>query len=82
MPLPEQSLACSRAILADQTACLKHAPGVWFPKEGCEEFVLFADRFDFTLSLLHFDDDQKRYVGEEADDDDVLLPADFGMKWR
>ena len=44
--------------------------------------MLFADRFDFTLSLLHFDDDQKRYVGEEADDDDVLLPADFGMKWR
>ena len=82
VPLPEQSLACSRAILADQTACLKHAPGVWFPKEGCEEFVLLADRFDFTLSLLHFDDDQKRYVGEEADDDDVLLPADFGMKWR
>ncbi len=82
VPLPDASLASNRAIATDKTSSLKHAPGVWFPQEECEELVLFADRFDFALSLLHFPDQPRRIFDDEADDDDLLTPADSGMKWR
>lgn len=82
VPLPDASLASNRAIITDNTSSLKHAPGVWFPQEECEELVLFADRFDFALSLLHFSDQPRRVFDDEADDDGLLAPADFGMKWR
>lgn len=82
VPLPVQSPAADRAVITDQTAAVQHGPGVWFAREGCEEMVLFADRFDFALSLLHFGDEQRRVFDDEADDDDLLTPADSGMKWR
>ncbi|WP_138511455.1 ImmA/IrrE family metallo-endopeptidase [Maricaulis alexandrii] len=83
VPLPESSPAADRAVVIDQTTSMAHAPGVWFPKEGCEELVLFADRFDFALSLLHFGDEPRGGFDEEADDDDArLLASDQGMRWK
>jgi len=82
VPLPVQSPAANPAVVMGQTSVVQHDPGVWFAREGCEEMVLFADRFDFALSLLHFDDKPKFIFDKEADDIDLPTQADTGMKWR
>lgn len=80
VPLPDESPASDRALITAQTSSVKHAPGVWFPREECEETVLFADRFDFALSLLHFCDEP--ICGFEENEDELLASADTAMKRR
>ena len=82
VPVPEKSPAHNRALISDQTPSAKHEVGVWFPNEQCEELVLFADRFDFTLSLLHFDDADPSYSEDEFNDDAALMSADAAMRWK
>ena len=54
IPVPSKSLAAQREIAEKNNRVLEIETGVWL-KEPCEEMVLFADQYDFTISLLHLD---------------------------
>lgn len=60
IPIPSSSLAALRVHIDGSRASIYHKEGVWFP-EPCEEQVLFADQYDFTMSLLYFDDVSSQY---------------------
>jgi len=60
IPIPPLSLAALRMRIDGSRASELHEKNVWFP-EACEEHVLFADQYDFTMSLLHFDDASPQY---------------------
>ena len=53
--IPPLSLAAQRNSVIGHTGEVEHDSGVW-RNEPCKEFVLFSDQYDFTISLLHFDD--------------------------
>lgn len=52
--IPIASLAARASSLSDSDT-IEHPAGVW-SQEPCEEQVLLSDRYDFTISLLHFGD--------------------------
>ena len=53
VPIPSRSLAANGPLTLNQ-ARVEHDADVWF-NEPCEEIVLLADRYDFSISLLHLD---------------------------
>ena len=53
------SLAARREQIDGQTGQAEHDRGIWL-NEPCTEQVLFSDQYDFTISLLHFDDTGRR----------------------
>lgn len=68
VPVPDSSLAACRESIEGSRAETDHDAGVWFP-EPCRELVLFADQYDFTISLLHLDDVTVRIQEEELVED-------------
>ncbi|RIJ20778.1 ImmA/IrrE family metallo-endopeptidase [Henriciella barbarensis] len=82
VPLPERSPAFNRKLISGQNSPIRHDAGVWFPHESCEETVLFADRFDFALSLLHFDDAEPQFDYEAEDEEEALASTDLFMRRR
>ena len=52
--IPGKSLAAQREVAEKNNRILEIDGGVWL-EEPCEEMVLFADQYDFTISLLHLD---------------------------
>jgi hypothetical protein len=53
--IPEASLAAQRRLVSGYTAEAEHNHNVWL-NTACKELVLFSEQYDFTLSLLYFDD--------------------------
>jgi hypothetical protein len=53
--LPSSSLAAQRNIVSGHTGMTEHDRTVWL-NEPCKEHVIYSDQYDFTISLLHFDD--------------------------
>ncbi|MDE0693031.1 MAG: ImmA/IrrE family metallo-endopeptidase [Gammaproteobacteria bacterium] len=53
--IPDGSWAANKMATANN-GCIQHDADVWFD-EPCEEIALLADRYDFTISLLHLDRD-------------------------
>jgi hypothetical protein len=53
--IPASSLAAQRNLVSGPTGDVEHERGVWL-NQPCKELVLFSDQYDFTISLLHFDD--------------------------
>lgn len=53
VPVPSGSLAefAPSRMLTEES--VEHGPTVWFNQE-CEEIILVSDRYDFTMSLIHF----------------------------
>lgn len=80
--VPDQSPACDRSLATERIPIIEHDAGVWFRQAGCKELVLFADRFDFTLSLLHFDDVERLRFEEDEDEDALLMPTDSPDRWK
>lgn len=53
--IPALSLAAQRNFVAGHTGQAEHDRKIWL-NTPCREHVLFSDLYDFTISLLHFDD--------------------------
>jgi len=68
--VPVSSLAAGVDTLIDGRTGVRHAPGIWFPEE-VQEMTLFSERYDFVISLLLLED-QDRYVPlEELPEEDT-----------
>lgn len=67
--LPALSLAARRTIVDGCAGYAEHDQIVWL-NNHCKEHVLFSDHYDFTVSLLHFEDAAGRsepYIEVEED---------------
>ncbi len=59
IPLPDRSVAARRLMIPNSRAPTDHPPGVWFA-EPCVEMTVFADNYDFSVSLLQLPSDSGR----------------------
>lgn len=70
--LSNASLACQRKNVNGHTAGIDHDHRVWFDRP-CREQVLFSDQYDFTISLLYFDDRSANlHLDEEEEAEDTF----------
>ena len=51
--LPSAALACQRHAITGYNASTEHDGKVWF-NQPCKEQVIFSNQYDFTISLLFF----------------------------
>jgi hypothetical protein len=58
--IPSASVAARQDLLADSRGGVMHPAGVWFPEEA-REMTIFAEQYDFTISLLQLEN-RERYV--------------------
>jgi len=67
--IPAASLAAAQGLLIDGGTGVDLAPGVWFPEE-VREMTIFAEQYDFAISLLLLEN-RDRYIPleEEAQED-------------
>lgn len=63
--IPVASLAGSKDLLVDGRSGVNHPPGVWFPEE-LREMTIFAEQYEFTMSLLLLEN-RDRYIPLEAE---------------
>ena len=85
VPIPDQSLAAQRKLVEGSKGSAEFDAGVWFG-EPCEEMVLFSDRYDFSMSLLHLGPARSRFAvadDEEAEVDtyDRMMSRTPGSSW-
>lgn len=84
VPIPEQSLAARRELIEGSKGSAEFDAGVWFG-EPCEEMVLFSDRYDFSMSLLHLGPATSRFEaleeGQEEDTFDRMMSRTPGSSW-
>lgn len=81
--IPASSLAAQRGQLAGHAGEAAHDRGVWL-NEPCKEYVLFSDQYDFTISLLHFDDQAARPEPDEEHEEDAyerMISRKLGQSW-
>lgn len=67
--IPGSSLAARRSQVSGNTGSFEHNRDVWL-NEPSKEYVLFSDQYDFTISLLHFEDRTARWEPKEAEEED------------
>jgi hypothetical protein len=63
--IPPSSLAAKQGLLADGRSGVMHPAGVWFPEE-VREMPIFAEQYDFVISLLQLEN-RERYVALEPE---------------
>lgn len=70
IPVPSGSLADRSSKRMLNRDVMKHGPNVWFGQD-CEEIVLVSDRYDFSMSLIHFagSGQYKNWGSEEPEED-------------
>ena len=68
--IPDKSLAAERKVAEKNNGVLEIDAGVWL-KEPCEEMVLFADRYNFTISLLHLDEATSGFESNKENEPDA-----------
>lgn len=81
--IPASSLAAQRCLVNGHAGQAEHDRAVWL-NEACREHVLFAGQYDFTISLLHFDDGRPRWEPSEEVEEDVyerMLSRKPGQNW-
>lgn len=81
--IPASSLAAQRSLVSGPTGDAEHERGVWL-NQPCKEFVLFSDQYDFTISLVHFDDAAAwSELDEEPEEDayDRMIRRKPGESW-
>jgi len=77
------SLAAQRNLVTGRAGETEHDRSVWLG-EPCKEHVLFSDQYDFTISLLHFDERAARWQQEEAFEEDAydrMISHNSGQSW-
>ena len=70
IPVPSKSLAAQREVAEKNNRVLEIDTGIWL-KEPCEEMVLFADQYNFTISLLHLDEATSDFESNEKNEPDA-----------
>src|SRR5580658_1248297 len=81
--IPAVSLPVKQDLLVDGRACVDHDAGVWF-REPVREMTVFAEQYDFAISLLLLDDAPpfRSFDGEpEADTYDRMVPGEGRREW-
>lgn len=71
IPLPKDSLPMRNEIVKHTgNAITKHAAGIWFESEPCEETTIVSHHYDFVISVLFLKTEKKGYVLEEESSSD------------
>lgn len=81
--IPSFSLAAQRSSVDGYSGKADHETGIW-RKEPCTEYTLFSEHYDFTISLLHFDDRTRTYELEEEEQEDTyerMIRRKPGQSW-
>ena len=81
--IPPTSLAAQRSLLEGHAGEADHNSDVWL-KEPCKEHVLFSEKYDFTISLLHFDDTARQVEPDEGVEEDAferIMRRTPGQSW-
>jgi hypothetical protein len=81
--IPAASLPARQDLLVDGRASIDHDRGVWF-REPVREMTVFAEQYDFAISLLMLDDSRPFSSFEsEAEPDayDKMVPATRRREW-
>jgi hypothetical protein len=81
--IPAASLPLNPGLLADGRASIDHAAGAWF-REPVREMTVFAEQYDFAISLLLLDDAAPfGWFDEEPEPDtyDRFVPAARRREW-
>lgn len=81
--VPTAALPSRPELLVDGRASLDHPRGVWL-REPVREMTVFAEQYDFSLSLLLLDDAYPAYFEEaelESDTYDKFMPAARRREW-
>lgn len=69
--IPSSALASRRNLIDGYSGSIEHDSKVWF-KQPCREQVIFSDQYDFTISLLFFEDEASySKYDEEPDEEDT-----------
>ena len=71
--VPPTSIAGMQDQLADGKTGVEHGPGVWF-REPVREMTIFAEQYDFAVSLLLLED-QTRFFGQAVEDEPDMLDS-------
>jgi hypothetical protein len=69
--VPAASLPIRRDLLIDGRATLDHGAGVWF-REPVREMTIFAEQYDFAISLLVLDDERPYAAHDESNELNVF----------
>ena len=79
---PSTSSASQPGLLVEGKGAIDHVRNVWFP-EPVRELALFAEHYDFTVSLLLLDDHAPFLApnSEEPDTYDKFVPAERRREW-
>jgi hypothetical protein len=81
--IPATSLPVKQDLLIDGRAIIDHGPGVWF-REPVREMTVFAELYDFAISLLLLDDTRPFASIEAEDEPDVfvkMMPQSGRREW-
>ena len=81
--IPPASLAAQCSPVEGLAGEAEHNCDVWL-KEPCKEHVLFSQKYDFTMSLLHFNDAPERVQLEEEVEEDTyerMMRRNPGQSW-
>lgn len=81
--IPATSLPIKQDLLIDGRATIDHGAGVWF-REPVREMTVFAERYDFAISLLLLDDvtTLASFDDEyEPDTFDRMMPRNSRREW-
>ena len=83
IPIPPASLAAQRECVEGSKGTVDLGAGTWL-NEPCGEMVLFSDQYDFTISLLHFDDAAAWSEPDEEPEEDAyerMIRRKPGESW-
>ncbi|MGV8838812.1 MAG: ImmA/IrrE family metallo-endopeptidase [Bauldia sp.] len=81
--IPQASLPLQQSLLVDGRATIVHDKGVWF-REPVREMTIFAEQYDFAVSLLLLDDTPAFAPVEpdpERDTYDRMVPPERRREW-
>jgi hypothetical protein len=81
--VPAVSLPLNPHLLADGRGSLEHNRDVWL-REPVREMTIFAERYDFSISLLMLEDNAPAYDGEaeaEPDTYERFVPPTRRREW-
>ncbi|WP_312808435.1 ImmA/IrrE family metallo-endopeptidase [Agrobacterium cavarae] len=81
--IPATSLPNRQDLLVDGRATIDHGPGVWF-REPAREMTVYAEQYDFAISLLVLDDARPFALFDAEDEADVfdkMMPPNVRREW-
>jgi IrrE N-terminal-like domain len=81
--VPAASLPLKQNLLVNGKATIDHGTGVWF-REPMREMTVFAEQYDFAVSLLLLDDSRPFVSFESEDEQDIfdkISPQSARREW-